>query len=121
MSRQSILRRAFAEVMAKTPNGTPSMFEPLTDDGEFPDYMVESLYKEYEKIDVIVSSEAQARIAELENKVAALESLRPLWAQGYSADSVAAQVHAAALSQLWELLGAKHQTEAMAKLRELTK
>lgn len=50
-----------------------------------------------------------------------LESARPHWAQGYTLDGVAAQTTAAALSGLWKLLGARNQTEAVLKLRELVR
>lgn len=51
-------------------------------------------------------------------KVPHLEAMRPNWAKGYSSDSIAAQCSANALSSLWELLGAKDQTEAAEKLRQ---
>jgi hypothetical protein len=52
--------------------------------------------------------------------IASLETLRPHWAKGYTSDSIAAQTATAALSQLWVLLGADNQTQAMMKLRSLT-
>lgn len=52
-------------------------------------------------------------------QLGALEALRPHWAKGFTSDSVAAQVSAAALSQFWVALGATNQTEAMEKLRAL--
>lgn len=55
----------------------------------------------------------------LEERNANLESLRPHWAKGYSSDSIAAQTATSAMMQLWELLGAKHQTEAVSKVRGL--
>lgn len=48
-----------------------------------------------------------------------LEQMRPLWAQGFSNDSEAAQAHANALSEIWNTLGVDNQTAAMAKLRIL--
>lgn len=57
--------------------------------------------------------------AELERKVAALERLRPVWAMGYTSDSIAAQTTTAALTQLWGMLGAKDQTDAVRILSEL--
>ena len=47
-----------------------------------------------------------------------LESLRPIWAQGYTSDSVAAQMTSAALTEIWRALGVENQTDAMAKLRQ---
>lgn len=52
-------------------------------------------------------------------EIAALEALRPHWAQGHSSDSVAAQASTAALSQIWEALGATNQTEAMERVKLL--
>ena len=48
-----------------------------------------------------------------------LEVLRPVWAQGHSTDSEAAQAHGNALSEIWQKLGVTDQTAAMARLREL--
>lgn len=48
-----------------------------------------------------------------------LEQLRPVWAQGYTDDSMAAQSLGNAVSELWELLHAKDQTQAMENLRSL--
>lgn len=50
---------------------------------------------------------------------ATLEALRPVWAQGWSSDSEAAQASANALSELWQVLGVENQTAAMDTLREL--
>jgi len=55
----------------------------------------------------------------LQQTNAALEGLRPMWAKGYSSDSVAAQAMASALTQIREELGVKNQTETMELLREL--
>lgn len=44
------------------------------------------------------------------------EKMRPMWAQGYTNDSMAAQASSSALTSIWELLGANNQTEAMEKL-----
>ena len=63
--------------------------------------------------------EYQRKIADLEHSNIALETLRPLWAQGYSSDSVAAQASSNALAEIWEILGVNNQTDAMEKLREL--
>lgn len=57
------------------------------------------------------------RIDKLEDELEGLESLRPHWAQGFTEDSVAAQSSQAALSQLWELIGAKDQTQAVQILK----
>lgn len=50
---------------------------------------------------------------------ALLEQMRPVWAQGYTSDSEAAQASSNALSELWGLLGVDNQTAAMEKLRGL--
>lgn len=63
----------------------------------------------------------KAALREARSTIEVLEAARPHWAQGYTSDGVAAQSATGALSALWKLLGAKHQTEAMAKLRELVK
>ena len=49
----------------------------------------------------------------------ALEQLRPVWAQGFTSDSEAAQANGNALAQLWAALGVTDQTAAMKRLREL--
>lgn len=56
----------------------------------------------------------------LHGELEALRDLRPLWAQGYTSDSVAAQASAAALSQIWKALGVSSQTEAMERIRQLS-
>ena len=58
------------------------------------------------------NSESQ-RVSLLRERVAALEAMRPHWAMGYSDDSIAAQCSSASLSQLWALLGADDQTQAV--------
>ena len=58
-------------------------------------------------------------ILELRERVVALEKLRPHWAKGYTNDSVAAQMCAAALSNLWEALEVKNQTEAIQQIERL--
>lgn len=50
----------------------------------------------------------------------ALETLRPIWAQGFDSASVAAQVNGAALAEIWKHLGVDNQTAAIQKLKELT-
>lgn len=60
-----------------------------------------------------------AKLAKVEGQLAAVERLRPMWAQGHSTDSVAAQVSAAALTSLWDLLGVGNQTSAVVKLKQL--
>lgn len=57
--------------------------------------------------------------ARAENAQSAMDTLRPVWAQGWSTDSEAAQSSAAALAQLWVELGAENQTDAMEILRGL--
>ena len=41
------------------------------------------------------------------------------WAEGWTNDSIAAQVSGRALAQIWEMLGAKNQTQAVIKIKEL--
>jgi len=48
-----------------------------------------------------------------------MAQLRPLWAQGYTDDSMAAQATGNALTELWALLYAKDQTAAVANLKRL--
>lgn len=48
-----------------------------------------------------------------------LNTMRPVWAMGWTEDSQAAQASANALAELWELLDAKHQTEAIGRLKDL--
>lgn len=45
-----------------------------------------------------------------------MEQLRPVWAHGWTSDSVAAQSAANALSDLWASLDVKDQTAAVLKL-----
>lgn len=47
----------------------------------------------------------------------ALNVLRPVWAQGHTSDSLAAQAHGSALAEIWHYLDVDNQTDAMAKLR----
>jgi hypothetical protein len=57
--------------------------------------------------------------AERDKAVTMLEVLRPVWAQGYTSDSVAAQTTATAISQIWRALEVEDQSAAMVKLRAL--
>lgn len=41
------------------------------------------------------------------------------WAEGWTNDSMAAQVSGSVLAQIWEIFGAKNQTEAFIKIKEL--
>jgi len=50
-------------------------------------------------------------------RVGGLEALRPVWAQGWTNDSEAAQAASAALAQIWKALGVSNQTDAMIALR----
>lgn len=59
------------------------------------------------------------QIGELQSTIKVLEAARPHWAQGYTSESVAAQSLQVALSELWELLGAEDQTEAVGSLKYL--
>jgi hypothetical protein len=63
---------------------------------------------------------AEERLARKETDKC-LEELRPVWAQGWSTDSIAAQAAASALSDLWAMLGVKNQTDAVERLKELIK
>lgn len=49
-----------------------------------------------------------------------LEQMRPVWAQGFSTDSEAAQAATNAMSEMWAILGVDNQTAAMERLRRLT-
>lgn len=50
-----------------------------------------------------------------------MEQLRPVWAQGFTSDSQAAQANGNALAEIWQILGVDNQTAAMEKLRKLVK
>ena len=63
--------------------------------------------------------ELEAKLARSERRNEALEELRPVWAQGWTDDSQAAQGSSNALAQLWEMLGASNQTQAVEALAEL--
>lgn len=43
----------------------------------------------------------------------------PLWTQGFSSDSVAAQVRTVALEELWDILGVSNQTDAIQRLKAI--
>lgn len=58
-------------------------------------------------------------IARLEDTIRALESLRPVWAMGFTDDGVAAQTTAAALASIWDVLKVDNQTQAMEKVKGL--
>jgi hypothetical protein len=63
--------------------------------------------------------ELEAKLAREELRNDALEQLRPVWAQGWTKDSMAAQASASALSQIWKLLGVQDQTQAADRIEEL--
>ena len=63
--------------------------------------------------------ELAAKLARAERRNDALEQLRPVWAQGWTKDSMAAQASGNALSQLWKMLGVQDQTQAVAALTAL--
>ena len=48
-----------------------------------------------------------------------METLRPVWAQGWTDDGVAAQASASALAGLWQMLGVNNQTDAVERLGAL--
>ena len=63
--------------------------------------------------------ELEAKLAREELRNDALEQLRPVWAQGWTKDSMAAQASGNALSQLWKMLGVQDQTQAADRIEEL--
>lgn len=65
----------------------------------------------------LILARAEVSEAKLAKAVEALETLRPVWAQGWSNESMAAQASASALAQLWQMLDASNQTQAVTKLR----
>jgi hypothetical protein len=46
--------------------------------------------------------------------------MRPVWAQGFTSDSEAAQASSTALAEIWAILEVTNQTDAVARLRVLT-
>ena len=48
-----------------------------------------------------------------------MAQMRPLWAQGYTDDSMAAQATGNALAEIWKELGVTNQTASMEALRML--
>jgi hypothetical protein len=56
---------------------------------------------------------------ELRDKIELLEELRPVWAQGWTSDSVAAQCATSAMTQLWKMLGVNNQTDAVQALKRM--
>jgi len=64
--------------------------------------------------------ELVAALKEKEREIVALNSLRPIWAQGFSDDSTAAQVYSAGLAQIYSSLSVTTQTEAMKQIAALT-
>lgn len=67
-------------------------------------------YIELMKVAENTVDEALAHAEEAEK---CLNELRSVWAQGYTSDSVAASSSANALAELWSILGANNQTEAV--------
>jgi hypothetical protein len=63
---------------------------------------------------LVADAEARAVSAEV-----ALKEMRPVWAQGYTSDSQAAQGWSCAVAEMWAFLGAQNQTQAMERLRDL--
>jgi hypothetical protein len=61
----------------------------------------------------------EKRASHFRDRAESMETLRPVWAQGWSNDSMAAQASASALAQLWHMLSASNQTEAVVKLRAI--
>ncbi len=62
-------------------------------------------------------SEMKYRIYDLERQVNDLEALRPLWAQGYSSDSIAAQSLGNVVADYWGILGVDNHTAGMRCMR----
>lgn len=62
---------------------------------------------------------AAAEKARADQAEVALAALRPVWAQGFTSDSEAAQANGAALGEIWEFLGVTDQTAAMKALRAM--
>lgn len=58
-------------------------------------------------------------LLDAQRQIDAARELRPVWAQGWTSDSLAAQSAANALAALWRLLGAEHQTDAVRRLKAL--
>lgn len=54
-----------------------------------------------------------------DNTQKVMDELRPIWAQGFTSDSEAAQANGNALAEIWQVLGVVNQTAAMTRLREL--
>ncbi|MEJ0004413.1 MAG: DUF3850 domain-containing protein [Pararobbsia sp.] len=79
----------------------------------------DALTDEQRALEAARADALEAENARLRRSNAALEQLRPVWAQGYSSDSSAAQSTAAALSFFWLHLGAENQTQAVQKFRAL--
>lgn len=71
-------------------------------------------YYTHEEYDAIA-----AELQDLKQRYQALEKLRPVWAQGHTSDSMAAQSATNAMTQLWKILGAAHQTQAVQIARGL--
>lgn len=72
------------------------------------------------KADMARMIDLQEKLIErLTNQIEALRKERPMLAQGFTSDSVAAQVCTASLHSVWKELGVSSQTECMQKLREL--
>lgn len=62
---------------------------------------------------------AEQQLAEAQREIRGIETLRPVWAYGYSSESTATQVTSAALAQVWKALGVTNQTDAMQRLAAL--
>ena len=67
---------------------------------------------------VFDSLNLRTQLADARRQIEGLQTLRPVWAQGYTDDSVAAQATASAMAGMWEHLGVTNQTDAMEKLAE---
>lgn len=74
-------------------------------------------------IELINAADAIMEAAEIKVKQTqqVMDELRPVWAQGWSTDSEAAQASGNALAELWALLQVDNQTDAVARLSEWAK
>jgi hypothetical protein len=104
------LRDAEADYTIAWGNG--DLYEEAADALAAHDQRIAAL-EESEALHGRLLANAYQRAEAAERRAEAAEQLRPLWAQGYTSSSVAAQVTGAALSQIWTALSVDNQTDAM--------
>lgn len=63
----------------------------------------------------------QRKNSDLRRELSVLREMRPQWAQGYTSDSVAAQISSVSLQEIWDRLGATSQTDCILRLDALIK